>query len=351
VIAATAAVQRPDDARLLVVDAHGVITHRPRRDLIELLRSGDLVVANDAATLPASLHGIHEPSGRAIEIRLAGRDSLDPDAIADVIAVLFGEGDFHQRTEDRQPPPAVAPGDQLRFATLNARVVAHVGHERLIRIRFEGTAAEIWSGLARDGRPIQYSHLAEPLAIWDSWTPIAGAPVAFEPPSAGFALDWRLIHTLATRDIRFATLTHAAGISSTGDAELDARLPFDEAYVIPASTARLVAEARAQRHRIVAVGTSVVRALEHAACATGVVSAGEGMATGRIGAHSRLRVVDALLSGTHDPETSHYQLLRAFVADDTLARIDRELNRRRYRTHEFGDSLFIQRNLRIVLDV
>ena len=108
-----------------------------------------------------------------------------------------------------------------------------------------------------------------PLALWDVWTPIASPPVAFEPPSAGFALDWRTIAALRARGIGFATITHAAGISSTGDDELDKRLPFDEPYEIPPSTARAIARTRGSGGRIVAIGTTVVRALEHAAMRDG----------------------------------------------------------------------------------
>src|SRR5205085_11263171 len=94
---------------------------------------------------------------------------------------------------------------------------------------------------------------------------------------------------------------------------------------------------------IVAVGPSVVRALEHAATEDGVVRDGHGLATGRLGASSSLRVVDALLTGTHERGTSHHELLRAFVPEPTLDIIDAELDRSAYRTHEFGDSLLIER--------
>src|SRR5262249_25138127 len=83
--------------------------------------------------------------------------------------------------------------------------------------------------------------------------------------------------------------------------------------------------------------------LEDAAQLDGSVRAGEGLATQRIGSASRLRVVDAILSGTHEPGTSHYELLRAFVDEETLGRMDHELNMRGYRTHEFGDSVLVQR--------
>src|ERR1041384_994016 len=104
-IAATSAVQRPADAKLLVVDAQRNIIHVPRSAFVEFLRPNDLVIANDAAALPASLRGVHERTGRQIEVRLAGRPSLDPMDVGHFNAVVFGEGDFHTRTEDSPLPP------------------------------------------------------------------------------------------------------------------------------------------------------------------------------------------------------------------------------------------------------
>jgi S-adenosylmethionine:tRNA ribosyltransferase-isomerase len=96
-----------------------------------------------------------------------------------------------------------------------------------VALRFGGTARALWAGLARHGRPIQYAHIPTPLALWDVWTPIASLPAAFEPPSASFALDWGSIRAMRARGVAFATITLAAGISSTGDPELDRRLPFE----------------------------------------------------------------------------------------------------------------------------
>jgi len=183
----------------------------------------------------------------------------------------------------------------------------------------------------------------KPLALWDVSTPIAGPPVAFEPPSAGFALDWSVLDSMSARGAEFATITHAAGISSTGDAELDALLPFDEPYQISEGTARAIDKARELGGRIIAIGTTVVRTLEDAAKFDGPVRVGEGLATHRIGSMSQLKVVNAILSGTHQPGTSHYDLLRAFLDETTLRSVDQELNAHGYRTHEFGDSVFIER--------
>lgn len=343
-IAATQPGRDGGEARLLVVGADGDITHHARRDLAEVLRPGDLVVANDAATLPASLRGVHGPTGRAIEVRLAARRSLDARDASRFRVVLFGDGDFRQRTEDRPPPPAVAIGDTLVLAdgALVARVTS-VDRPRLVDVVFEGSAGHVWEALARHGRPIQYAHVRAPLRLWDVWTKIAGPPVAVEPPSAGFALDFRTLSALRRRGIAVHFLTHAAGLSSTGDPELDALLPLDEPYEIPAPTALAVRRARREGRRVVAIGTTVARALESSARDHGEVRSGAGLATLRIDAHTALRVVDALLSGTHERGTSHHALLSAFTDPTTLARADEALEAGGYLTHEFGDSVLVER--------
>jgi S-adenosylmethionine:tRNA ribosyltransferase-isomerase len=330
-------------SKLLVVDASGHFTHAPRDRIVDFLDAGDVVVANDAATLPASLHGRHLPTGAAIEVRLAARRSLAPDDVIRFSAIVFGAGDFHIPTERRPLPPPIVPGDRLALGPLHAVVAGLVGHPRLVDLVFEGSADEIWAGLARHGRPIQYAHVPAPLALWDVWTTIAGPPAAFEPPSAGFILDWRMLAGMRARGIDFATITHAAGISSTGDDELDRRLPFDEPYEIPAKTSSAIAAARSRGARVVGIGTTVVRALEDASRPDGSVRAGAGVATRRLGPESRLQVVDAIVTGIHEPGTSHYELLRSFVDDRTLERVQRELAEYGYRTHEFGDSALFER--------
>ncbi len=340
-LAATIPVQRPADAKLLVVDAQRNIIHVPRSKFVEFLRPNDLVIANDAATLPASLQGVHAQTGKPIEVRLAARHSLNAFDVSRFNAIVFGEGDYHVRTEDRPLPPTLETGDKLLLGPLSATVEALLGHPRLVSLHIDGSPDEIWAGLARHGRPIQYAHMHTALELWDVWTRIAGLPVAFEPPSAGFILDWQLVSTIQQRGAGFATITHAAGISSTGDDELDRLLPFDEPYRIPVSTAKAVAHTRRHRGRVIAVGTSVVRALEDAATLDGRLRCGEGVAKGRIGPATHLRLVDAILSGTHERGTSHYELLRAFLEDTTLDRATNELDAHGYRTHEFGDSVLI----------
>ena len=299
-------------------------------------------MANDAATIPGSLHGTHGASGEEIEIRLAGRGSLDSEDIRRVTAIVFGRGDHRTRTEDRPTPPAMRPGDRLLLGPLHATVLRTVDHPRLLELTFDGTPEEIWAGIARHGRPIQYAHLRERLALWDVWTQVAALPAAFEPPSAGFLLDWRLLARLRDHGVGFATLTHAAGISSTGDPDLDRRLPFDEPARSPQPTVRAIARAAAAGGRVIALGTTVARALEHAGTG-GSLRAGAGVATQRIGPRTKLRVVDAILSGVHEKGESHYELLRAFTEDGVLEQMHTTLEKHGYRTHEFGDSVFVER--------
>jgi S-adenosylmethionine:tRNA ribosyltransferase-isomerase len=272
-----------------------------------------------------------------------GRRSLSPRDVRSFSAIVFGAGDFHTPTERRPAPPSLTAGDRLALGPLRATVTALLGHPRLIRIAFDGTVDSIWAGIARHGRPIQYAHMSTPLSLWDVWTAVAGPPVAFEPPSAGFVLDWHALAEMRSRGIAFATITHAAGISSTGDESLDAHLPFDEPYEISAAAAQAIDHARSEHRRIVAVGTTVVRALEHAGEEGRSIRPGPGIATERLTPSSALHVVDAILSGVHEPATSHYQLLGAFASQETLARADAMMSAERYRTHEFGDSVLIER--------
>jgi S-adenosylmethionine:tRNA ribosyltransferase-isomerase len=259
------------------------------------------------------------------------------------VAIAFGAGDHRVPTEDRRPPSPLSAGDQLEFGPLVASVECLLNHPRLMQIRFAGHPANAVRGLARHGRPIQYAHVPERLRLWDVWTKIAAEPIAFEAPSAGFALDWRTLKGWRKRGVGFATLSHAAGLSSTGDVDLDRRLPLDELYRIPHSCAAAIEAAKSRSGRVIATGTSVVRALESAANADGTVHAGEGRTSGRIARGARLRVVDAILTGVHQPGESHYELLRAFADDRVLDHVRAGVEGRDYRAHEFGDSLLIER--------
>ena len=325
------------DDRLLVVDprAERFEEHRVG-DLGAFVRRGDLFVVNDAATLPASLRGT-APSGAPVEVRLLASRT------GSWRAVLFGAGDWRTRTEDRPPPPPLREGDVLRFAPdLSARVVeASRSSDRLVVLRFEQEGDAFWRALYRHGRPVQYAHIAGPLPLWPVQTPFASRPWASEMPSAGRPLSWELVLSLQAAGARFASVTHAAGLSATGDARLDASMPLRESFDVPVETALAVNETRTRGGWVVAVGTSVVRALESATLREGGLHAATGETDLVIdGAHT-LRAVDALFTGMHEPGTSHDALLHAFSGDALLVSAYADAEKSGFLGHEFGDSMFI----------
>jgi S-adenosylmethionine:tRNA ribosyltransferase-isomerase len=332
---------RRDDVRLLLVDPASAAFDETRTTALPAhLRAGDLLVVNDAATLPASLRG-RDDAGRPVELRLLA--AADGEG-AHFWAALLGAGDWRQRTEDRPPPPALAPGDGLRFGALRARVVALAPlSPRLVAVRFGADGDELYAALYREARPVQYAHLAHDLPLWAVQTAYAGRPWAFEMPSAGRPLSWEILLELRRRGVRWAALTHAAGLGATGDPAIDAALPLPERYEIPASTAAAVADTRRRGGRVVAVGTTVVRALEGAAASspTGAPRAGAGTTDLRIGPGFRPRVVDGLLSGTHAPGESHFALCAAFAGRELLAAAIDAAGARGFTTHELGDAMLV----------
>jgi S-adenosylmethionine:tRNA ribosyltransferase-isomerase len=144
------------------------------------------------------------------------------------------------------------------------------------------------------------------------------------------------------RGVSIATLTHAAGLSSTGDPALDAALPLPERFSIPEPTARAVRDTRARGGRVIAVGTTVARALEGcAALHGGAIVAGEGVTDLVLDRRSRPAIVDGLLTGMHEPSASHFHLLEAFAPPDLLVRAHAHAEAEGYLAHEFGDSTLV----------
>lgn len=321
---------------LTLAVARASIEDHPVLELPALLDPGDLLIVNDAATLPASLAG---HAGRApIELRLLGQD-VD----GSWRAVLFGAGDWTTPTERRPPPPALAAGARLELGELIAHIESVAPESaRLVRVRFEAEGARFWSALYRSGKPVQYSYLTRRLELWDVQTSYAARPWAAEAPSAGFPLTGGVLGELRRRGVEIAALTHAAGLSSTGDAAIDALLPLAERSDISSSTVSAIARARARGARVIATGTTVVRALEGRALeGDGQLRAGTGETTLRLGPGYRRKVVDGLLSGMHEPEESHYALLQAFAPRALLDRARRAAEAWGYRGHELGDAMLI----------
>lgn len=335
---------RPVSAmRLLVVDgATRTLGLASARALPELLAPGDLVVVNDAATLPASFRA-RTVAGEPVEIRLAGRlvDGTEPR----FVAALLGAGDHRTDTNARPLPPPILPGARLEVSD---ELVADVTSrsplsERLVEVRFSvvhGTDADVWAAIYRAGRPVQYAHVPEPLALWDVQNVHAFEPWAVEMPSAGRLFRAETFAALQARGIGTARVTHAAGLSATGDPRIDDALPLPERWRVPEETVHLVEATHARGGRVLAVGTSVVRALE-SAVTNGVLTAGEGITHLKLGPSVRRAVVDGVLTGVHEADTTHYALLGSFapakVLEDALVLAEHE----HLLGHEFGDACLV----------
>ncbi|HET9622988.1 MAG TPA: S-adenosylmethionine:tRNA ribosyltransferase-isomerase [Kofleriaceae bacterium] len=300
--------------------------------LPQLLRAGDLVVVNDAATLPAALPG-RTADGAGFELRLSG-----PIDAGRLFGVLLGAGDHRTRTEHRAAPPTVRVGDRVTVAGIAASVAASAG--RRVELVTHGEADALWRAIYAGGAPVQYAHRPDRLALWSVQTAYAARPWAAEMPSAGRPLTWDVMLGLRRAGVAIASLTHAAGLSSTGDDALDRALPWPERYEIPRRTVDAIAHARARGGRVIAVGTTVVRALE-AAALHGELRAGSGVASLRLDARYRPRVVAGLVSGLHVPGESHFDLLSAFAPVERLRAGIALAARAGLSSHELGDACLI----------
>ena len=323
---ATAPPTTRDGVRLLVAHPGG-IEHARFPDLPHFLSPGDLVVINTSATLAAAVDGTRG-DGRPVTVHFA--TALD-------------DGDWV--VEVRPPGPAKGPIDDHRAGerlTLpdGIPLVLHepqpAGQHRLWRagVAVEGGVAAF---LARHGRPIRYSYVEREYPLEAYQTVFAREPGSAEMPSAGRPFTAETVTELATRGIGIAPITLHTGVSSQDAGEP----PQPERFRVPEPTARQVNMTRAWGGRVVAVGTTVTRALESAADAHGIVRARTGWTDLVLGPDRPARVVNGLVTGWHAPGASHLDLLEAVAGPDLVDRAYAEAVPARYLWHEFGDSCLL----------
>jgi S-adenosylmethionine:tRNA ribosyltransferase-isomerase len=323
----------PRDGVRLLVATPGRMLHRTFRDLPRLLSPGDLVVVNTSATLPAALPGrLHTP----------GADETVPVHVA--TALDDGTWVVEVRRNDGAGPRLdLRPGAVVRLpGDVTARLLAPFPFApgtgtRLWRTAVLG-AGDLVAYLARHGEPIAYGYLRGSASLAERQTIFATRPGSAEMPSAGRPFTDRLVVELAVRGVPVAPVVLHAGLSSPEAHEP----PAPERFEVPAATARLVEATRAGGGRIVAVGTTVVRALETCADADGRVAARSGWTDLVLGPDRPARVVTGLVTGLHEPEASHLLLLEAVagacLVDDAYAAVTAE-GAPRYLWHEFGDAM------------
>jgi S-adenosylmethionine:tRNA ribosyltransferase-isomerase len=309
-----------DDVALLVSARRvGTLAHARFRELPRFLAEGDLLVVNASATLPAALGASLD--GEPLQVRLS---TAQPGGLW-IVEV---------RTADGRPRPLPPDGSRLELeggggVDLLARF-AGSGRLALARIDVETRLQEY---LACHGRPIRYAYVPEAWPIDAYQTVFAVEPGSAEMPSAGRPFTAALVTELVSRGVLVAPIVLHTGLSSPERGEP----PYPERYRVPATTAALVNAAHGWGGRVIAVGTTVVRALETVAGDDGTVSEGQGWTGLVITPERGVHAVDGLLTGLHEADSSHLQMLEAITGADVLERSYREAIARGYLWHEFGD--------------
>lgn len=303
-----------DDVRLLVSRiSTRTVDDRQFTELPDVLAPGDVLVVNVSGTLPAavdteSLLTVHFSTAQhdgtwVVELRSAG------------------ERYRHGRTGDVVPLPGGA----------SLRLLAPYTRGRLWVARAD--VPDVPAYLAEHGRPIRYGYVTRDWPLSAYQTVFATTPGSAEMPSAARPFTERTVTRLVRNGVVIAPLTLHTGVASP---EAD-EPPYPEWYDVPASTARLVTQARAAGNHVVAVGTTAVRALETVTDETGRVSAGSGWTDLVVTPDRGVHAVDGLLTGLHEPRASHLLMLEAVAGRSLLRRTYTRALAEGYRWHEFGD--------------
>jgi S-adenosylmethionine:tRNA ribosyltransferase-isomerase len=302
------------------------IVHTRFRELPTHLDPGDLLVVNASATLPAAMPATR--AGQTIEIRFS-TPAPDGDRLR-VVELRSADGST--------PLGAGRPGERLALpggARLEL-VAAYAGSERLWLARLViGEPFDRF--LRRHGRPIRYGYVPGRWPLSAYQTAYAGPAGSAEMASAGRPFTPGLLTRLLTRGVLLAPLVLHTGVSSPERHEP----PYPEPYQVGAATARLVNAVRAWGGRVIAVGTTVVRALETVAGPDGTVRPGGGWTDLVVGGDRRLRAVTGMITGWHEPQASHLQILEALAGESFIDRCYASAVEQHYLWHEFGDSHLI----------
>ena len=314
-----------DDVRLMVAGPSG-ITHHQFTKAAEILSPGDLLVVNNSATLPASV---------VVSDRLAIHFSTQLPGGLVVVEPRVPEGASSNQFRGEPPRQVEMPGGFL----MELLAPFPVGRpSRLWAAPFDGP--DLLDYLARHGRPIRYSHVDGHYPLRTYQTIFAQEPGSAEMPSAGRPFSGAVLARLAACGVGVAPLTLHTGVSSIESGEP----PYPEWYSVPAETARAINRTREDGGRVVSVGTTVVRALQSVTDRHGVVHAGSSWTDLVIEEADSLLSIDGLLTGWHEPRSTHLDLLAAVAGRGLLDEAYRSALDERYLWHEFGDSLLILRS-------
>ena len=317
-----------DDVRLMVSHiAADSITHTRFRRITDFLRAGDALIVNTSATINAALTGVRETVGGITEdVALHLSTPLADDRWTVELRRWTATGSA--------PLLDAVPGDRVHLrgngqATL---LEPYRGSTRLwvARIAVPGT---VLGYAAQYGAPIRYGYVKRVWPLPYYQTVFAREPGSAEMPSAARAFTIPLVRQLEQKGVHIAPVVLHAGVSSL-DADEE---PYPERYRVPRETAAAIRQARAVGGRVIAAGTTTVRAIESVATVDGHVEAGFGWTDLVITPERGLHVVDGLLTGLHAPKASHLRMLEALAGPEHIERAYREALSERYLWHEFGD--------------
>lgn len=321
-----------DDVQLLVsYRTTNCIEHTSFRRLPEVLRAGDLVVINTSATLPAALEAFRD-DGTTLELHLSTRLPADLWLIEARRPTLQGSEPFRE----------LRAGEQLQLAA-GAWAAIYTPYRRHTSST-EEQLGRLWVArlhipdplttyLAQHGFPIRYNYVRESWPLSAYQTVYANEPGSAEMPSAGRAFTAEILTQLVAQGVQVAPLVLHTGVASLEDHEP----PYEEWYRVPLATAEAVNTTRQRGGRVIAVGTTVVRALESVADQHGRAHPGSGWTDLVITGARGVQLVDGLLTGLHEPRATHLAMLEAFSSHTQLAQIYAEALRTGYLWHEFGD--------------
>jgi S-adenosylmethionine:tRNA ribosyltransferase-isomerase len=318
-----------DGVRLLVArKSDGTVEHRTFSELPELLAPGDVVVINVSATIPAAVPARRANGGGPVRVHFATRaPHLDDDwRVVEI------------RSADGSRPARLPAGERLTLrggASLEL-VAPYASGQRLMLARFccELLVDEY---LEHHGEPIRYSHVPRRWPLEAYQNVYAISPGSAEMPSAGRPFTRELLSRLVARDVAIAQVTLHAGVSSPESHEP----PFPEWFEVPERTAQTICDARHRGGRVIAVGTTVVRALESATAADGCACARSGWTGLVVTPECGVRSVDGMITGWHEPEASHLMMLEAIAGPELLEASYEAAVDAGYLWHEFGDSHLI----------
>jgi len=305
-----------DGVRLMVSRrSAGQVSHHAFRDLPDLLLPGDLLVVNDTGTLPAQVRAGH---GRTVHFSTPLADG------AWLVELRITDGKISRPNGPGHPAQVIAlpGGGEL---TLERKVTARLWRARL--------SVAVVPYLLRYGVPIRYSYVSRDWPLADYQTVFARKPGSAEMPSASRPFTPAVVTELAARGVLIAPVTLHTGVSSLEDGED----PYPEPFDVPPATARLVNLVRANGGRVIAGGTTVVRALETAAGPDGAAGPAAGWTSHVVTPQTGVQVVDGLLTGLHEPRSSHLRMLGAFAGPQLLSQCYQAAIAAGYLWHEFGD--------------